>query len=421
MTCGHGEPDGFDHVLDPSTPGRGKPREQYERTYILLHQTADDSWAKAVIDATWNRNRFTLGSSADDAGVGDLDYRRVVIVNAHLWGTNPRIGAWFDQWYEGVEIIYVNADTPDQLKGKLDDLFGVRPVTPIESFPIIGTHDQAGAEWMVANGVRGWCVIPMYLGEHAQAIAGLERYRDAGINIILRLNYSWAVDDGGQGTMPGPDKINLFEQAVVKTVEMNPTAWGFIYCNEMNNKREHPKNYELTPDYYAASYSVVYPNVPISAKFAPGSVDPYNPGWGDWRVSYRRVLDSIPGADFLSFHCYTHGWALPLIWHDKRFSDDPLKGVHYDLRVLEDQQNILPSRFASLPQVVTETNPDADGVYGWPDSGDWIHEACKYFRERGIAGACLFRYNYDKWRYGDKPKVLEAVREESAKVTGVGQ
>lgn len=386
---------------------RGKPRVQYERTYVLLPQDADKSWARAAIEATWDDERYTIGSSADDAAIGDLDIRRIIAVNPDHYTSS--LSAFFDQYYPGIIYDPIYAATPEELKYILNP--SLKPTTQ----SIIGTHDQAGAEWMVSNNVKvkGWCVIPMYLGEHAQAIAGLERYRDAGINIILRLNYSYAVDDGGQGTMPGPDKINLFEQVVVRTIEMNPAAWGFVYCNEVNNTREHPAGFALGADYYADSYSRVFARAPQAAKIAPSAIDPYNPGFGDWRVTWGYVLDRICGADFLTFHCYTHGWALPLIWHDKRFSDDPLKGVHYDLRVLEDQQAIVPDRFKSLPQVVTETNPDADGIYGWPDNGDWVHEACKYFRERGIVGACMFRYNYDKWRYGDKPNVLQAIKLEA--------
>jgi hypothetical protein len=57
--------------------------------------------------------------------------------------------------------------------------------------------------------------------------------------------------------------------------------------------------------------------------------------------------------------------------------------------------------------VVTETNGGSD----WPDDGRWVREAFGYLKERGIVGACLFRYNYDGYRFGDRGEVLRAIKE----------
>lgn len=386
---------------DLGNSNRGEPRVQYERTYVLLPQDHDAAWAKVVIEAIWDDERYTIGSSADDAGIGDLDVRKIIAVNPSHWPSDLK--AFFDEYYPEIEYLPVEASTPEELAFKLK---GEQP----QSCSLSGTHDQAGAEWMVANNAKGWCVIPLYLNTSAIQVAGLERYRDAGINIILRLNYSYAVDDGGQGTMPGPDKIHSFEQACIETIECSPAAWGFIYCNEMNNPREWPEHYNLTPDYYTSSYNTVYRSIPRKARLAPGSIDPYNPGWQDWRIKWRQVLDSLVGAEFMAFHCYTHGWEPELVRTETKFGDLPLTGVYYDMKILETQQAIVPERFRDLPQVVTETNGI---VQPWPDNGAWVREAYRYFRERDIAGACLFRYNYDQWRYGDKPEVLKILKEES--------
>ncbi len=99
---------------------RGQPRMQYERVYVLLPQGGDARWAQAVIDATWNRYHYTIGGSADDAGIGDLDFRRVIAINPREWPTDLR--AFFDEHYPGVAYVAVEAATPDELKRKLERL-----------------------------------------------------------------------------------------------------------------------------------------------------------------------------------------------------------------------------------------------------------------------------------------------------------
>jgi murein DD-endopeptidase MepM/ murein hydrolase activator NlpD len=94
-------------------PSGGLPRVQYGRTYVLLPPGADRAWARAVVAATWDTRRFTVGGSADDAGIGDLDFRRVIAVNPAGWGGDLR--AFFDRYYPGVIYIPVEAETPEEL------------------------------------------------------------------------------------------------------------------------------------------------------------------------------------------------------------------------------------------------------------------------------------------------------------------
>ncbi len=104
----------------PPRPRRGSPRVQYDRTYVLLPSNADVTWALAVVDGMWDNQRYTMGSSADDAGIGDLDSRRVVAVNPGAWPSDLR--AFFDKHYPGVEYVAVEADTPAELEQKLKQL-----------------------------------------------------------------------------------------------------------------------------------------------------------------------------------------------------------------------------------------------------------------------------------------------------------
>ena len=73
---------------------RGAPRLQYKRTYLLLPNepaTPDgnarlEKWIQAVVaSGVLARYCWTLGTSADDAGIGDLDRRQVIAINPETW------------------------------------------------------------------------------------------------------------------------------------------------------------------------------------------------------------------------------------------------------------------------------------------------------------------------------------------------
>ena len=87
---------------------------------MLLPPDAGEEWALAVVDGTWDDRRYTIGSSADDAGIGDLDVRRVIAVNPGEWPSDLR--AFFEEYYPGVEYSSVQTSTPAQLKQKLKQL-----------------------------------------------------------------------------------------------------------------------------------------------------------------------------------------------------------------------------------------------------------------------------------------------------------
>jgi murein DD-endopeptidase MepM/ murein hydrolase activator NlpD len=100
----------------------GLPREPYRRTYVLLPPDADKPWAQAAVRATWDTHRFTIGGSADDAGIGDLDDRCVIVINPDSWGED--VTAFFDTHYPGVRVLPMSADTPEQLGFLLSALSG---------------------------------------------------------------------------------------------------------------------------------------------------------------------------------------------------------------------------------------------------------------------------------------------------------
>jgi hypothetical protein len=106
-------------VLPMEPKARGKPREQYKRVYVLLPPGAGKEWALAVVESTWNRFGYTVGQSADDAGIGDLDQRTVIAINPEQWGPGEDgtgIEGFFKKHYPGVEFRAVTAATPADLR-----------------------------------------------------------------------------------------------------------------------------------------------------------------------------------------------------------------------------------------------------------------------------------------------------------------
>ncbi len=101
---------------------RGLPRAQYERVYVLLPPKAGAGWARAVVKGGWDEQRYTVGSSADDAGIGDLETRHVIAVNPHEWPGTMSLEEFFKKFYPGVTYRPITATTPEELSQKLADM-----------------------------------------------------------------------------------------------------------------------------------------------------------------------------------------------------------------------------------------------------------------------------------------------------------
>ncbi len=99
----------------------GLPREQYPRTYVLLPPGAGREWVEAILSSgAWDRYRWTIGGSADDAGIGALDVRTVIAVNPRLWPGD--LAQFFRTYYPGLRYIPIEAATPQELIAQLQSL-----------------------------------------------------------------------------------------------------------------------------------------------------------------------------------------------------------------------------------------------------------------------------------------------------------
>lgn len=107
-------------------PGRGNPRTDYKRTYLLLpnfpatpadNQTLGQWFAAVVQSGVLEKFRWTVGTSADDAGIGDLSVRRVIAINPSTWGAS--LQAFYQKYYPGVAYRAIEANTPAELESVL--------------------------------------------------------------------------------------------------------------------------------------------------------------------------------------------------------------------------------------------------------------------------------------------------------------
>lgn len=98
-------------------------RYNYRRVYVLLPPTASQKWVLAAAKGGYD-GRFTIGYSADDAGIGNLENRHVLAVNPHHW---PEVltASWFQQHYPGVKFTAVVANQPEDLEAWLKNWAGL--------------------------------------------------------------------------------------------------------------------------------------------------------------------------------------------------------------------------------------------------------------------------------------------------------
>ncbi len=182
--------------LEP--PVRGLPRVQYARTYVLLPPQAGASWARAVIAATWEAHRFTVGGSADDAGIGDLDVRRVIAVNPAGWGDD--LEGFFRRFYPGVAYAAIEAEDEAALQEALLDL----PLPEPSPAPNIHPRGLPRAQY-----ARTYVLLPPGAGA-AWAQAVVEATWDDH-----RFTVGGSADDAGIGDLD-----------VRRVIAVNPSAWG---------------------------------------------------------------------------------------------------------------------------------------------------------------------------------------------------
>lgn len=130
--------------LPKPEPCPGRPREQYPRTYILLHLNDDRNNIHSCLRASYETGKaYTAGFSADDAGMGALDEKEVIAVNPQLWtGTASDLEKFFETYYPKTVYNSITESDPTILYNRIKDREFDSDVLPPEPFTILTYHQQ---------------------------------------------------------------------------------------------------------------------------------------------------------------------------------------------------------------------------------------------------------------------------------------
>ncbi len=227
-------------------PGRGKPRQQYVRTYVLIPPQYGASWGKAAINGTWLKGNFyTIGKSADDAGIGDLDARRIVAVNPHKW--NGDLAEFYAKYYPGVDARQVFASDPAELRTILE-------TTPFEQLEKLGGGGGNGngdepqhpapkeiQSWHRQTNITSLDKYPEGMPvENLKLVLGAEdalRYMNAGYKTV---DIRYIVDHQGQyiQAMDVAGFLRNFEDSVEQTIKTVTNVYpnAIIYLETTNEE-----------------------------------------------------------------------------------------------------------------------------------------------------------------------------------------
>lgn len=372
--CWHDETGHENTHLSVAIVGDLRKREPTPAQYAAMVEVA--RWAMAHPEMQIERAGIT----------GDMDWRSTECPG---W----LAGGWRDKFYA---------------------LLDEQPRPDPETVTLLGLNDEehagsTGAQWLMAHKKPGLIVRPIYLGTYPQRL-DFSAEATAGLRVIVNLRYSFARDNGGQGTlpMPGTPAWTLFIEAAGRTILSSSGVWGWTISNEANNPREHPETGALTPEIVALAYNEIRERVYQSTerpRMAPGALDPFNAQVGDPRDWLAIIWDRITGAEFVPAHGYVRGPDPELVGSEARFADAPLTWQYLNYPgCITALLSHLPTAHRSLPVYVTEFNhiwkDGGEGDWGWVDderAGEIVDRAFEAASEHGFAGLALYRWAGDQW------------------------
>jgi hypothetical protein len=282
----------------------------------------------------------------------------------------------------------------------------------------IGVHNGDGAQWMLDQHLTGWAVTLTEIGTVAQPL-DMQRFAQAGIKILVRLNYHYGTSGGNIPREDHPD-YEPFMAACVSTINNSQGVWGFILGNETNNPKEFPDNQAATPEQYARLYNRIWHQVPAAIRVGVQAVDPYYGPGSDSRDYWLRILNNIDDTNFLTVHPKTQDSLPDNVDSDAKFSDDPLRWQYFHLRAYQPLLEVVPDRFRNLPVIATEVNPQLNdrGKLGWQSQrgAEWVRRAMAHFTAYNaraslpISGIVFYRFSEDEWEISGNPSILDAIK-----------
>lgn len=220
----------------PAPTGVPLARTKYTRTTVLIHPADGAEFAKAVAAATWkNGGRyFTIGQSADDAGVAilyeDLSHtilpieRHVIAVNPERWGPGEDgqgLRGFYEKYYAGVNYVPVAAATPSELARILENFDPTNPPPPAPPLVILPVDalSQRDPRWAAVvmgttstgqtKTIGSWgCLVTSYAMQAKQM--GIATYDPAQMWAYMKAKGATSGPNLNPGALKTafPDKVN---------------------------------------------------------------------------------------------------------------------------------------------------------------------------------------------------------------------
>jgi hypothetical protein len=420
----------------PSSGVRGDPRVQYARTYVLLPPDAEAAWTRAVIQATWDEERYTVGNSADDAGIGNLKERRVIAVNPQYWPGD--LHSFFEAYYPGVEYVAVEAETPEELAAQLAP--ANQPAPQPTSGSKLGAHVLRAAAG-VGEFIAEKPAVVTFVGDWGMA-ANVPRSTlvigaTAG-NYDAQFQYA-------SGATPQQAAQQFVDDTRAKYLSNPDIAYWQGHNEPVWNTEDEMAWYaqfEIARMEIMADLGLGC----VIGNFATGS-----PSLHLWPAFVPACRAALEHQAILGLHEYSCPW---MWWMTGAYQIDPEDDEEDEgwttLRYRKVyRQHLIPSGVGDLPLVITETgidplvSPQPSGVKGgtWKQLGDFwrAHDgesdaADYYFRQlvwydqelqkdQFVIGACVFTWGNwgGTWKHFDvagtpvAEKLVQHVRDHPAR------
>ena len=291
------------------TKVRGEPRVQYERTYWLMPPDASKSEFMEIAGEAYDQ-RATIGFSADDAGIGDLDKRNVVVV--HPERQPAKLTQWFLTNYGTVQLLHHPKE------------HFVAP-EPSVSQAKVGLHGSADGSW--GNPVLPETIelikeakIEAYKGLSNESADTVKILKDINPDMFILIRLFAKVNKG----FSRPQQfVNLVAQDAVKWYHAG--VRHFEVHNEPNLKIDDSAEgmWDVWED--GGEFSLWFLQVVAQLKeMMPEAQFGYpglSPGIGIAGVRYDPIRffneswTAVDEADFICAHCY---W----VTRDQIYSDD---------------------------------------------------------------------------------------------------
>ena len=298
-------------LLEADAMTRGDPRVQYARTYWLMPPDATAAEFLQTATAAFD-TRATIGFSADDAGIGDLEQRRVILVEMpqyrydkpplkrHKPRHPPGMPEWFAEHYPGVDVVDDTAPAPP-----------ATPEPPVgHKRALVGLHGSADGSW--SNPVLP-PVIDMVKSGRIESYKGLSNESAQTVGILRKIN---------------PDMF-FCVRLMGKVTEEHPTASEFVdQCGQDVRRwyREGVRYFEVhnEPNLVAEGWTTSWKDGAEFSRWwlavrdalkgdcadARWGYPGLSPGIGlaNVRTPARRFMseshEAMQAADWIGVHCY---------------------------------------------------------------------------------------------------------------------